>query len=131
MTEGTARTLKWVAGGMRSSSKDGDGDPKPEPAPAADLAAAPGKSWGDRLVERTGHSRRAIGLAIGFGLLVTLWIGWTAYVWSEHGSTAAIGVLISWPAALAAVMLVTAPFIGGAIAVRRHRAGEPDAEKPG
>jgi len=101
MTEGTSRTLKWMAGGMRRSS--GEADAKPEPK----------------------HSRRTIGLTIGVALIVVMWIGWTAYVWTENGSTAGIGVLISWPAVLAAVTLVTAPFIGGAVAVRRHRASEP------
>jgi hypothetical protein len=124
MTEGTSRTLKWVAGGMRRSSDDDAGSEATTPAPPVQDESG-GKSWGERLEERTGHSQRTIGLAIGAGLLIALWIGWTAYVWSENGSTAAIGVLISWPAALAAVTLVTAPFIGGAVAVRRHRAGEP------
>jgi hypothetical protein len=114
MTGGTSRTLKWVTGGMRSSSGDDEGSEATTPAPA-EQAESPGKGWEDRLEERTGHSRRTIGLAIGAGLLFALWIGWTAYVWSERGSTAAVGVLISWPAALAAVMLVTAPFIGGAV----------------
>ncbi len=69
--------------------------------------------------------RRAWKTTIGVALIAVMWIGWTAYVWAENGSTAGIGVLISWPAVLAAVTLVTAPFIGGAVAVRRHRAGEP------
>jgi len=86
---------------MNRSSGEADAEPEPE------------------------HSWRTIGLAIGVALIVVMWIGWTAYVWTENGSTAGIGVLISWPAVLAAVTLVTAPFIGGAVAVRRHRAGEP------
>lgn len=121
MTEGTTRTLKWMTGGFRRSSKD-EASESPAPAP---VQTAPDKTWGDRLEDRTGHSQRTIGLAIGVAIIFLLWIGWTGYIWSENGSTAAIGVLISWPAALAAVMLVTAPFIGGAVAVRRHRAGEP------
>ena len=122
MTEGTARTLKWVAGGMRSSTKDED-PTTPAPAPAQPATAK--KSWGERLADRLGHSQRTIGLAIGLALLALVWIGWTAYVWSENGSAAGIGVLISWPVVLAAVTLVTAPFIGGAVALRRRRAGEP------
>ncbi len=109
MTEGTTRTLKWMTGGFRRSSKD-EASESPAPAP---VQTAPDKTWGDRLEDRTGHSQRTIGLAIGVAIIFLLWIGWTGYIWSENGSTAAIGVLISWPAALAAVMLVTAPFIGG------------------
>lgn len=123
VSEGTSRTIKWVAGGMRSSSKD-EAPPAPGLAPVQ-LAASAEKTYGERLADRLGHSRRTIGLAIGIALIVLMWIGWTAYVWAENGSTAGIGVLISWPAVLAGVTLVTAPFIGGAVAVRRHRAGEP------
>ena len=123
MTEGTSRTVKWVAGGMRSSSKDEA--PATGVSAQAETAKTAEKPWGERLADRLGHSQRTIGLAIGLGLLAIAWIGWTAYVWSEKGSTAGIGVLISWPAVLAAVMLVTAPFIGGAVAIRRRRAAAP------
>jgi len=134
-SEGTSRTARWAAGGIRDAAKSGaakvtgrgagDAADATTTQPAAAPQAGPEKTFGERLADRLGHSRRTIGIAAGVALLVAMWIGWTAYVWAENGSTAGIGVLISWPAVLAAVTLVTAPFIGGAVAVRRHRAEEP------
>ena len=122
MTEGTTRTLKWMAGGFRALF--GGGSSNEPSVPAQRIPTAPDKTLSDRLADRPGHSQRTIGLAVGVAHLPSV-ARLDGLRLVRERQTAAIGVLISWPAALAAVMLVTAPFIGGAVAVRRHRAGEP------
>ena len=65
-----------------------------------------------RALERArSNPRIAIAWAAGI-LLVIAWIGWAIYVTTEHGGSAGLGVLISWPAAIAALALVAAPFVG-------------------
>ena len=82
------------------------------------------RSGGGRLAaEARSKPRVAIAWAV-LGILVLAWIAWTVYVWSENGSTAGLGVLISWPAAIAALTLVAAPFVGAILLVRRLRPGD-------
>jgi hypothetical protein len=55
------------------------------------------------------------------GLLVAAWIAWAVYIWTENGASAGIGVLVSWPAVLAALALVTSPIWGTGLFLRRRR----------
>ena len=127
--EGLGRTLRWMTGRLRPDERSESPEPsETSPAPAAAPAAASASddaTWGEKLADRLGYSQRTIGLAAGIGVIVLLWLGWTAYVWAENGMTAGLGVLISWPAVFAILGLIAAPFVGGAVAVRRHRAGMP------
>ena len=66
------------------------------------------------------NPRVAIAWAVG-AVLVVAWIGWAIYVTTEHGGAAGLGVLISWPAAIAAIALVAAPFVGVYLLVQRIR----------
>ena len=71
--------------------------------------------------------RIAIAWAAGAVLLLA-WIGWTIYIWSKNGSTAGLGVLVSWPALFAVAAIVAAPFVGAGMLVHRHRlAGDEDS----
>ena len=71
--------------------------------------------------------RLAIALVVAV-LLLSAWIAWTVYVWNENGSDAGIGVLVSWPAALAALAVIASPFVVGA-RLLRSREDEGDAVK--
>jgi hypothetical protein len=52
----------------------------------------------------------AVGIVAGF-LLICAWIAWAIYVTDEHGARQGLGVLIVWPAILAALALISIPFI--------------------
>ena len=126
--DGTKRTAGWAAGGVRSLFRRSSD----ESAPSSDGAAA--KPAAAAQVEDTpgdpGRGRK-IAIFAAAGLIVAIWIGWTAYVWNENGSTAGIGVLVSWPAVFAALALVAATFVGAGIFVRSQRtAGEGDLAAP-
>jgi hypothetical protein len=59
-------------------------------------------------------------VAIAAGAIVLLaWIGWAVYVTSKNGAAAGLGVVIAWPLILAALALISLPFIGGYLLVRR------------
>jgi hypothetical protein len=79
---------------------------------------------GARLIDGARANPRVAIAWAALGLLVLAWIGWTAYVWTNNGSAAGVGVLISWPAVFGALALIAAPFVGAAILVRRHRPGD-------
>ena len=84
----------------------------------------PGRDLGPRRRRLAGAPREAPTAAsaprviIG-AILFVLWIAWTVYVWTENGTAAGLGVLISWPAVLAVLALVAAPFVGAVVLVRR------------
>jgi hypothetical protein len=74
---------------------------------------------GDGMIDRARSSPRiVIAIAIG-GVLLVAWIGWAIYVTSSDGATAGLGVVIAWPAMLAALALISLPFIGGYLLIRR------------
>jgi hypothetical protein len=74
---------------------------------------------GEGIFDRVRSSPRlAIGAAVG-ALLVAAWIGWAVYVTSDQGARAGLGVLIAWPAMLAALALISLPFIGLYLLIRR------------
>ena len=79
------------------------------------------RSGGARLTE-SARSNPHVAIAwAAVALLVIAWIAWTIYVTTKHGANAGLGVLISWPALFAALAIVSAPFIGAWLLVRRHR----------
>ncbi len=89
-------------------------------APVRDgLAGAWDRVGGGSLFHRARSDGR-IGAAVILGaILFVLWIAWTVYVWTENGTAAGLGVLITWPAVLVALALVAAPFVGAVVLVRR------------
>jgi hypothetical protein len=81
----------------------------------------------DGVLERARSSPRiVIAIAAGAVLLVA-WIGWAIYVTSSNGATAGLGVVIAWPAALAALALISLPFIGGYLLIKQLSGGEGSA----
>jgi hypothetical protein len=70
------------------------------------------------LARARSNSRIAVAIAAG-AILLLAWIGWAIYVTSSKGGTAGLGVLIAWPAMLAALALISLPFIGGYLLVKR------------
>src|SRR5262249_15052673 len=80
-------------------------------------------SGGDGLVERArDNPRYAIAIA-GGGLLLIAWIAWAIYVTTDHGARAGLGVLLSWPVLLGLLALVSLPFIGLYLLIRRRNEG--------
>jgi hypothetical protein len=64
------------------------------------------------------NPRLVVAIAAG-AILLLAWIGWAIHVTSSNGATAGLGVVIAWPAMLAALALISLPFIGGYLLVRR------------
>lgn len=137
--DGTKRTAGWVKGGVtgvfssssddssnpgKSSSKTASTKPTKEPGPVRDgIAGAWDKVGGAGLIAR-GKADSRVGAALIVGAIVfVLWIAWTIYVWSENGSTAGLGVLISWPAVIAAIALVASPFVAAGVLIKRMAEG--------
>jgi nucleosome binding factor SPN SPT16 subunit len=74
---------------------------------------------GDGIIDRARSNPRLV-VAIAAGtILILAWIGWAIYVTSSNGATAGLGVVIAWPAMLAALALISLPFIGGYLLIRR------------
>jgi hypothetical protein len=73
----------------------------------------------DGLVGRARSSPRLLVAIAGGAVLLLAWIGWAIYVTSSHGATAGLGVVIAWPAMLTALVLISLPFIGGYLLIRR------------
>ncbi len=71
------------------------------------------------ILERARSNPRIV-VAIAAGILLVLaWIGWAIYVTSENGAGAGLGVVVAWPAMLAALALISLPFIGGYLLIKR------------
>jgi hypothetical protein len=71
--------------------------------------------WVDQARERP-----TVAVAIAAGALVGIaWIAWGIYVTASNGANAGLGVLITWPVLIGALALVAAPFVGGALLVKR------------
>ena len=64
------------------------------------------------------NPRLLIAIAAGT-ILILAWIGWAIYVTSDKGATAGLGVVIAWPAMLAALALISLPFSGVYLLIRR------------
>jgi hypothetical protein len=65
------------------------------------------RSWGRRA---WANPWPLVGIVVAF-LLICAWIGWAVHVWSENGSRQGLGVLIVWPAIVAALALISIPFV--------------------
>ena len=65
----------------------------------------------------------AVAIAAG-AILVLAWIGWAIYVTGQNGAGAGLGVVIAWPAMLAALALISLPFVGGYLLAKRLSEGE-------
>jgi hypothetical protein len=74
---------------------------------------------GDGFIDRARSNPRLLVAIAAGAILLLAWIGWAIYVTSSHGATAGLGVMIAWPAMLAALALISLPFIGGYLLVRR------------
>jgi hypothetical protein len=74
----------------------------------------------DRLYRIRQNPGIAVAIAAGI-VLVAAWLAWAIYVTSDKGATEGVGVLIAWPALLAAAALVALPFVGAFLLVRRLR----------
>jgi hypothetical protein len=82
---------------------------------------------GDGILNRA-RANPLLAMAIAGGAVLLLaWIGWAIYVTSAHGASAGLGVVIAWPALLAALALISLPFIGGWFLVQRLRTDEGEA----
>jgi hypothetical protein len=64
-------------------------------------------------------------------VLVLAWIAWAIHVGSDHGSRAALGVLIACPALLVAAAIVSPPFIGGYRLVRGLSGSDEEGDSSG
>jgi hypothetical protein len=71
------------------------------------------------ILERARSSPRIVVAIVAGALLLFAWIAWAIYVTSSNGASAGLGVVIAWPAMLAALALISLPFIGGYLLVRR------------
>ena len=68
-----------------------------------------------------------VGIAVA-ALVLLAWIFWAIYVTARDGASEGLGVLIAWPALLAAATIVCLPFVGGYLLLRR--ASKPDSTPP-
>ena len=80
----------------------------------------------DGFVGRARSSPRLMVAIAGGAVLLIAWIGWAIYVSSGHGARAGLGVVIVWPAMLAAVAIISLPFIGGYLLIKRLSPSEDD-----
>jgi hypothetical protein len=85
------------------------------------LRAANGENG---LIGRARSNPRVVVAIAAGAVLLLAWIGWAIYVTSDHGATAGLGVVIAWPAMLAALALISLPFIGGYLLIRRRSDGD-------
>jgi hypothetical protein len=90
-----------------------------------------GANGDDGLFERARSSPRTVVAIAAGAVLLLAWIGWAIHVTSSNGASAGLGVVIAWPAMLAALALISLPFIGGYLLVRRLSTdgGAPAAEE--
>jgi hypothetical protein len=69
-------------------------------------------------IER-GRSNPLVAIAaIAGALLLIAWIAWAIYVTNDNGASAGLGVLLSWPVLIAALVVVASPFVGLYLLVR-------------
>lgn len=134
--DGTKRTASWVKTGVTGNIRRAWLGIGRLPERAKEGGASASESIRDRaggVADRTGLSRltqsaRSNSLvAVAWAtaaILILAWIGWAVYVTIENGANAGLGVVISWPAALAALAIIAAPFVGAWLLVRRLRGDE-------
>jgi outer membrane biosynthesis protein TonB len=72
-------------------------------------------------IER-GRSHPLLAIAAIMGaLLLVAWIAWAIYVTDDNGANAGLGVVVGWPALLAALAVIASPFVGLYLLVRLLR----------
>jgi hypothetical protein len=75
----------------------------------------------------TVRARPWLAVAVAGGaLLMIAWIAWAVHVTTDKGVREGIGVLVAWPALVAAAALIVLPFVGVLLLARQS--SEPDAE---
>jgi hypothetical protein len=74
---------------------------------------------GDGLIGRARSSPWLLIAIVAGGILILAWIGWAVYVTSDSGARAGLGVVIAWPAMLAALAIIALPFIGFYLLISR------------
>jgi hypothetical protein len=70
----------------------------------------------------------AVGIALA-ALLIAAWLAWAIYVASDRGVNEGLGVLVAWPAIVLALALISLPFIGGYLLVKRLSPESDDEAK--
>ena len=104
----------------RAFERIGSGTDSAEPSPAVSAPeGAPQPSALSRMTAWIRENPRVTVAVVGGVLLVCVWITWAVYVTSENGASAGLGVMIAWPAMVAALALISLPFIGGYMLFRR------------
>jgi hypothetical protein len=114
-SSGSAPEAKPADSGSPAAKADGGGE-----SPLGGLRKRASGSF-----ERLRSDHRLAVVWVAAGLLLVAWIGFTAYVWSENGVAAGLGVLISWPAVFAALALIATPLVGAGVLVHRNRPAGP------
>jgi hypothetical protein len=83
----------------------------------------------DGLIHRVRSSPRLVVAIAGGAVVLLAWIAYAIYVTSDQGARAGLGVVIAWPAILAALAIISLPFIGGYLLIRGLSPSE-DEEEP-
>ena len=86
-----------------------------------------------RALDRLRSNPRWAVAAVAAVVLLFAWIAWAIYVTSSNGATAGLGVVLAWPAMLVALALISLPFIGAYLLIRRLSEGDgatAEAEAP-
>ncbi len=95
--------------------------------PVGDLDQLAAAKAEDGIVQRVRTNPRwMIAIAVA-AVLLAAWIAWAIYVASSKGATAGLGVVLAWPAMIVALALISLPFIGGYLLIRRLSDGAGSA----
>jgi hypothetical protein len=94
--------------------------------PVGALEVLRGATGGDGFVHRVRSNPWALVAVAAGTILLLAWIGWAIYVTSDRGAREGLGVVIAWPAMLAVLALISLPFIGGYLLIRRLSVSEDD-----
>jgi hypothetical protein len=82
----------------------------------------------DGLVGRARSRPWLLVAIVGAALVILAWIGWAIHVTSDNGARAGLGVVIAWPAMLAALALISLPFIGFYLLLRHLSGSEQNGD---
>jgi hypothetical protein len=82
----------------------------------------------DGLVGRARSRPWLLVAIVGAAIVILAWIGWAIYVTSDNGARAGLGVVIAWPAMLAALALISLPFIGFYLLLRHLSGSERNGD---
>jgi cytoskeletal protein RodZ len=81
-------------------------------------------------IERGRSNPRLAIAAITGALLLIAWIAWAIYVTNDQGANAGLGVVLSWPVLLAALVVVASPLVGLYFLVRVLRPSDEADRSP-